>query len=314
MPPPMDSAPGPAAVAAVAAASRAFPSRRLSLRGRAPRLRLHLRLRLKGRIAGRLLLVAAMAGGAGVVLAQGQGPVPVQAAGQRPPGTTAAAAGPAPVRPALDAGMADRVIACTACHGREGRATQQGYFPRIAGKPAGYLYHQLLHFRDGRRSYPQMSYLLEHMTDGYLREIAGYFAALELPYAPPPPPQAAPAALERGRRLVHEGDAARGIPACVQCHGAAMTGVQPAIPALVGLPRDYLNSQIGAWQTGQRRSHAPDCMAQVARQLTADDVSAVSAWLAAQPVPGTGKPAAQAPGPLPMPCGGVEASTRGDAP
>ncbi|WCM91610.1 c-type cytochrome [Acidovorax sp. NCPPB 2350] len=221
---------------------------------------------------------------------------------------------PAPA-PAVPAGMADRVLACTACHGREGRATQQGYFPRIAGKPAGYLYHQLLHFRDGRRSYPQMSYLLEHMTDGYLREIAGYFAALDLPYAPPPPPQAPPEALERGRRLVREGDAARGIPACVQCHGTAMTGVRPAIPALVGLPRDYVNSQIGAWQTGQRRSHAPDCMAQVARQLTADDVSAVSAWLAVQPVPDGGRPAGAAAGPLPMPCGGVqEASAPGSAP
>ncbi len=303
MPPPMDSAFGP--TPAAAAAPRPSRARRQPPRGMAS----HLFLCLRSRVAGRLLLVAAAAvGWAGVAMAQGQGPA------QGLPGATAAPASPAPFSPAVDPGMADRVIACTACHGREGRATQQGYFPRIAGKPAGYLYHQLLHFRDGRRSYPQMSYLLEHMTDGYLREIAGYFAALELPYASPPPPQAAPAALERGRRLVHEGDAARGIPACVQCHGAAMTGVQPAIPALVGLPRDYLNSQIGAWQTGQRRSHAPDCMARVARQLTADDVSAVSAWLAAQPVPGTGKPAAKAPGPLPMPCGGVEASARGDAP
>ncbi|MDA8456820.1 c-type cytochrome [Acidovorax sp. GBBC 3334] len=220
----------------------------------------------------------------------------------------------APSEQSVPSGMVDRVIACTACHGREGRATQQGYFPRIAGKPAGYLYHQLLHFRDGRRSYPQMSYLLEHMTDDYLREIAGHFAALDLPYAPPPPPQAPPEALERGRRLVREGDAARGIPACVQCHGGAMTGVQPSIPGLVGLPRDYLNSQIGAWQTGQRRSHAPDCMARVARQLTAEDVSAISAWLAAQPVPGTGKPAATAGAPLPMPCGGVDAAAQGAAP
>lgn len=219
-----------------------------------------------------------------------------------------------PAAPAPASGMADRVLACTACHGREGRATQQGYFPRIAGKPAGYLYHQLLNFRDGRRSYPQMSYLLEHMTDDYLREIARHFSALDLPYAAPPPPQAPPAALERGRRLVREGDAARGIPACVQCHGGAMTGVQPAIPALIGLPRDYLNSQIGAWQTGQRRSQAPDCMARVARQLTAEDVSAISAWLAAQPVAGSGKPADAPAGPLPMPCGGVDMSARGSTP
>ena len=201
--------------------------------------------------------------------------------------------------------MASRVLACTACHGKEGRATQDGYFPRIAGKPAGYLANQLLNFRDGRRSYPQMTYLIEHLTDDYLHEMATYFAAQDLPYPPPPAPQAPAAALEHGRVLVQQGDAARGIPACVQCHGAAMTGVNPSIPGLLGLPRDYLNSQLGAWKTGQRRAHAPDCMADVARQLKPEDVSAVSAWLSAQPVPGGGKPAATLPVAMPARCGGV---------
>ena len=98
-----------------------------------------------------------------------------------------------------DDGMVARVLACTACHGKEGRATPSGYFPRIAGKPAGYLYHQLINFRDGRRSYPQMSYLLEHLTDDYLREMAAYFAALDLPYAPPAATSAARVLLERGQ-------------------------------------------------------------------------------------------------------------------
>ena len=201
--------------------------------------------------------------------------------------------------------MASRVLACTVCHGKEGRATPDGYFPRIAGKPAGYLANQLLNFRDGRRSYPQMSYLIEHLTDDYLREMAEHFAALDLPYPPPPPPQAAPAVLERGRQLVQQGDAARDVPACVACHGAAMTGVAPSIPGLLGLPRDYLNSQLGAWKTGQRRAQAPDCMAAIARQLTPEEVSAVSAWLAAQPVPASGKPAHSLPAAMPARCGGV---------
>src|SRR6476620_822627 len=140
------------------------------------------------------------------------------------------AAAPAATVAAMPANsMAARVLACTACHGKEGRATPEGYFPRIAGKPAGYLANQLLNFRDGRRSYPQMTYLLEHLTDDYLREMAVHFAALDLPYAPPPAPQAPPAVLERGRALVQQGDAARRIPACVSCHGSAMTGVAPSI-------------------------------------------------------------------------------------
>ena len=50
---------------------------------------------------------------------------------------------PAAVAATVSAGMAPRVLACVVCHGREGRATNQGYFPRIAGKPEGYLYNQL---------------------------------------------------------------------------------------------------------------------------------------------------------------------------
>jgi len=202
--------------------------------------------------------------------------------------------------------IAPRVRACTQCHDKEGRATSEGFFPRIAGKPAGYLTNQLLHFRDGRRSYPPMTHLIEHLTDDYLREIAAHFATLDLPYPPPPAPQAPPAVLERGRALVQQGDAARRIPACVQCHGPALTGVDPSIPGLLGLPRDYLNSQIGAWATGQRRAQAPDCMADIALRLTPEDVGAVSAWLAAQPVPGRGKPAARLPAAMPVRCGGVE--------
>jgi cytochrome c553 len=226
-------------------------------------------------------------------------------AAQTVPASTPPAAPAAPAATVPVSSMSSRVLACTACHGKEGRATPDGYFPRIAGKPAGYLANQLLNFRDGRRSYPQMTYLIEHLTDDYLREMAEHFAALDLPYPPPPAPQAPAAVLEQGRKLVQGGDVARNIPACVACHGAAMTGVTPSIPGLLGLPRDYLNSQLGAWKTGQRRAHLPDCMADIARQLTPDDVSAVSAWLTAQPVAAGGKPARTLPAAMPARCGGV---------
>lgn len=201
--------------------------------------------------------------------------------------------------------LAQRLQACTLCHGQEGRATSSGYFPRIAGKPVAYLYHQLLHFRDGRRHNAGMSFLLDHMSDAYLRDIAGYFAELDLPYPPPQPAAVPPATLARGEALVRQGDAARGLPACTGCHGEAMTGVAPAVPGLLGLPRDYLIGQLGAWRTGHRRAAAPDCMGDIARSLTAEEISAVAAWLASRPVPADAAPAAKAPGPWPVACGGV---------
>lgn len=189
--------------------------------------------------------------------------------------------------------IAQRSLACTHCHGAQGRAAPDGYYPRLAGKPAGYLYNQLLNFRDGRRHYGLMTQMLDPLTDAYLYEIAQHFAALELPYPAPPAPAGAPALVERGRVLVTQGDPSRQLPACVQCHGARMTGVLPNVPGLLGLPRDYLNAQLGAWKAGKRRAHAPDCMAQVVDRMQPEDIEAVSTWLASQRVPTDSKPVAR---------------------
>ena len=206
--------------------------------------------------------------------------------------------------------IAQRTMACTACHGKQGRAAPDGYYPRLAGKPAGYLYNQLVNFRDGRRHYGLMTQLVDPLTDSYLMEIAEYFSLLEVPY-PAPVPTLAPAALLRqGERLAMQGDAARKIPACVQCHGQAMTGVAPNIPGLLGLPRDYLNAQLGAWKAGQRRAHAPDCMKDVVARLSLEDINAVGSWLAAQALPADTRPALA----LPALATGASAIKCGSAP
>lgn len=210
-----------------------------------------------------------------------------------------------PAAPRAADTLAARVVACMACHGKEGRATNDGYYPRIAGKPAGYLYNQLVNFRDGRRRSAAMTYLVDNLPEAYLREIAGYFAARQLPYPPPQTVSAPRPVLERGRQLVMTGDAAINAPACVSCHGQALTGVAPAIPGLLGLPRDYLNAQFGAWRIGDRHAAAPDCMAQIARRLSAEDISAATAYLASTPVPGNAVPAALESIKLPMECGSV---------
>jgi cytochrome c553 len=43
--------------------------------------------------------------------------------------------------------IAARVLACAPCHGDKGQGTENDYFPRLAGKPSGYLYNQLIAFR-----------------------------------------------------------------------------------------------------------------------------------------------------------------------
>ena len=196
-----------------------------------------------------------------------------------------------------------RMRACTPCHGALGEGTNNDYFPRLAGKPAGYLTNQLIEFRDGRRRYAPMSYLLEYQTDAYLQNMAAYFSALR-----PPPPQepatdASAAVLARGQALVTDGDQALGVPACSRCHGPRLTGMEPGIPGLVGLHASYISAQLGEFRYGTRTAASPDCMQLVAARLTEDDVAAVAAYLASRPVPADPSPVAQGSLAMPFACG-----------
>lgn len=198
-----------------------------------------------------------------------------------------------------------RMLACAVCHGRQGEGMRKNeYYPRLAGKPGGYLYSQLVNFRERRRDVPIMTYMVAYLSDPYLREIAEYYAGLRPPF-PSPATLASKELLARGEKLVTAGDPAREIPACAACHGDALTGLQPAIPGLVGLNRDYIAAQMGAWKNGVRNAEPPDCMAQIAARLTPEDISAITTWLAAQSGSPDVPPAPAGSLKPPLKCGGV---------
>ncbi|MHA6202817.1 c-type cytochrome [Dyella soli] len=188
--------------------------------------------------------------------------------------------------PVIPDTIEQRIAACTACHGVHGEGTpDSGFFPRLAGKPAGYLARQLKDFQDGLRKYGPMEYTVRQLSPEYMHEIAQYFARQEVPYSRSPMPRLPASALGRGEELVLKGDPSRQIPACAACHGSQLTGVQPDIPGLIGLPYDYISSQLGSWRTRTRASAAPDCMSEIANRLSESDIGAVSAWLAGRELP-----------------------------
>jgi cytochrome c553 len=216
--------------------------------------------------------------------------------------TTWADERPAAVERAPDT-MEARVLACAACHGARGEGTDNDYFPRLTGKPSGYLYNQLLAFRDGRRKYPPMNYLLAYMPDAYLRQIADYFAAERPAAREPETPRVDAQTLAYGQQLTLHGDPSRKVPACVSCHGAALTGMEPAIPGLLGLHSDYISAQLGASRYGTRVTAPPDCMHTITSRLAERDITAVAAWLASVPVPADPSPVAQGTLKMPLACG-----------
>jgi cytochrome c553 len=76
------------------------------------------------------------------------------------------------------------------------------------------------------------------------------------------------------------------------------------MPGLLTLPAHYLIGQLGAWRTGLRAAAAPDCMADVAKRLTNEEVSVVARWLSAQSLPTGTKPEVRSSQPLLVRCGG----------
>ncbi|HNO74294.1 c-type cytochrome [Nitrosomonas mobilis] len=203
---------------------------------------------------------------------------------------TSVAAADAPVEVADT--IAERVKSCMLCHGDQDKTGLDAYYPRITGKPAGYLFNQLRNFRDGRRYYQPMAILLENLTDEYLQEMAEYFAAQPYNY-PLPRPHALPSAtVQEIQVLVDSGDATRDLPACSACHGADLMGVKPFIPGLLGLPSAYLAAQFGGWRNGGvMRGQVPNCMSEIARKLSQEEVNALALWLPAQAA--SGEPAEQ---------------------
>ena len=201
--------------------------------------------------------------------------------------------------------LEQRLLACALCHGAKGEGLLLNeYHPRLAGKPTAYLYNQLINFRDKRRESAIMNFMVAYLSDGYLYEIAAHYAKLQPPY-PAPSTRASANVLALGGKLVIEGDPARKLPSCASCHGMALTGLEPAIPGLVGLYPPYIASQLGAWKNNNRHAMAPDCMHQVAQLLTPDDISAITAWLVAQPLPADLRPAPAGTLQLPLECGGL---------
>ena len=170
-------------------------------------------------------------------------------------------------------------------------------------KPASYLYNQLVAFRDGTRRYAPMNYLVAYLPDAYLKEMAQFYARQRPPFAPKEAPKGDAALIERGKAIVTAGDAAKQLPACVTCHGAGLTGMEPGVPGLVGLRPTYVAAQLTRWRTGERRAAEPDCMKRIATRLTDTDIQAVSVWLSRQTPPQDPSPESSNLVRMPFACG-----------
>lgn len=83
----------------------------------------------------------------------------------------------------------------------------------------------------------------------------------------------------KGEALYNSGDAARNIPSCSSCHGAAGNSTISANPKLAGQHEAYLVKQLQNFQTPERNQAV---MSLYAKALKADEIANLAAYLSAQ--------------------------------
>ncbi len=186
---------------------------------------------------------------------------------------SAAAAGSTLAAGNAEAG-AGKAIVCQACHGANGISINPEW-PSLAGLGSDYIAQQLQNFKDGKRANPIMMPNAMTLSADDMADLGAYFSTF-----PNPSQEADPSYWKAGEKLYRGGDAARGIPACMACHGPTARGGEAAkFPALHGQHSVYVSKQLHDYASGARTTGPANVMQTIAKRLSEDDMRNVSAYV-----------------------------------
>lgn len=167
------------------------------------------------------------------------------------------------------------VQACVACHGPAGITPTGGIFPNLAGLRSEYLAKQLADFRSGTRVQPLMNTIARALTEEEIGQVAAYYGTLA-----GPPLHVGEFGGEAARKLDVEGDGARALPACANCHGLRGMGEGPLLPRLAGQSREYFTDQMNAFRNGSRQNDDVGVMRAFSQRLTDAEIQALAQYYA----------------------------------
>jgi cytochrome c553 len=173
-------------------------------------------------------------------------------------------------------GTAAGAPACARCHAFNGGSDGSGAFPRIAGQSTFSLSEQLRAFSSGVRLNAIMSPVAKALSEDDVSDVAAYYAGTTAPFMPLADTASA-ALVAQGERLAKIGNEAKGIPGCVNCHGADGAGQSPTIPYLGGQYGHYISFELKMWQRGFRNTSHP-VMRLFAKRLDDQEVAALGAY------------------------------------
>lgn len=171
---------------------------------------------------------------------------------------------------------------CAGCHGALGEGNATNATPRIAGQPQAYLERQLAAYADGRRESEVMAPIARQLAPGQRTALSAYYSQLRTSAGKRSPSGVASA---RGRALATRGEQGLNVQACQNCHGPGGVGFGNLNPYLAGLDRRYLETALGEWRSGSRKTDPSQQMNQIARNLSDVDVKALATYYASQTPP-----------------------------
>lgn len=191
-------------------------------------------------------------------------------------------------QPGDAAAGASKAAVCGACHGVDGNSPDPQY-PKLAGQHERYTARHLALYKSGERNDPIMLGFAAPLSPQDMRDIGAHFAgqtaipgiADETPIASGP--NEGLKFYEVGQRLWRGGDAERGIPACMACHGPAGDGNPgSAYPTLAGQHAGYTAKLLTAFRAGEvfgTGDNANIIMAGVSRYLTDEEIQALATYV-----------------------------------
>lgn len=180
---------------------------------------------------------------------------------------------------------------CAACHGLDGNSVDPQY-PRIAGHAERYIAAQLALFKSGERNTGMAAVMVPFaapLSAQDMRDLGAHYAAqkggagIADDTLITTGPYKDKKFFEVGEQLFRGGDLARGLPACMACHGPdGMGNPGPPYPALAGQQSPYTQRRLEEYRAGTTTLREPalwNVMANVAKKLTDEEIGAVSSYL-----------------------------------
>ena len=167
-----------------------------------------------------------------------------------------------------------KAATCVVCHGPDGNSNNPTW-PNLAGQHAEYIRKQLEDYRSGRRKNDQMAPMAMSLSDQDIADLAVYYASLK-----PRIGQARPENLDTGGRLYRAGDAAKGLAACMACHGPTGVGNPAAnYPRINAQHAEYTELQLKAFKAEERDNDRNAIMRDIAGRMSNDSIEAVADYL-----------------------------------